>query len=111
MSPSVSERLADAAEHYPYKLAEVTALREENPPAGPQGPGDDTARISDYISFPIIDASAAMIDAQGAMLLDPTSPEAYAAYKGSQESLVEARRRHRANRGSGPNVVAIRGAE
>jgi hypothetical protein len=111
VTQAVSDRLNDPLEHYPYKHAEATALREENPPAGQRGPDDDSVMISDYISHPIIDASAAMVEAQKKMLLDPESSDAYRAYKASQEELVDARRRHRANRGAGPNIVAIRGAE
>lgn len=102
-------RLDDPDEHYPYKHEEVSALIAENPPAGPNGPEDDRLRIRDMISQPIADASRDYIDAQAAYLADP-SEETKAAYDVARDVLVEARRRHRADR-EGMAVIGFRGAE
>jgi hypothetical protein len=103
-------RLADPGEHYPYKHADVTALLEENPPAGPDGPDDDRVCVRDLMSQAIADASRDYIDAQATYVADP-SEENRAAYDVARDVLIEARRRHRANRTAGPTVTAIRGAE
>lgn len=89
-------RLADPGEHFPYKHATVTALLEENPPAGPNG--DDGKRVSDFMSTRIADASAAYIDAQETYLGDP-GDATLAEYQSAAEDLVAARKTHRRKRG------------
>lgn len=102
-------RRDDPDEHYPYKHEAVSALIAENPPAGPNGPDDDRVRVRDMISQPIADASRDYIDAQEAYLADP-GEDAKAAYAAARDVLVEARRRHRAER-EGMAVIGYRGAE
>lgn len=87
----------DPDEHFPYKHDTAWALREENPPAGPNGPDDDRVRVEDYISFEIIDASQAYIDAQQAYIEDP-SQENRDAYHAARDELVAARIDHRTSR-------------
>jgi hypothetical protein len=99
-------RLADPDEHFPYKHDDVTALRDENPPMGPDGPDDDRVRAEDYISYEIIDASRDYIDAQAAYLTDP-GDETKAEYERTRDLLQAARLDHRANR-AGATVVGIR---
>lgn len=107
-----SARLDDPDEHFPYKREHIDALIQENPPAGPAGPDDDSTRLRDYISPAIAEASDLFVQAQAAHLIDQ-SPESRAAYKAAAETLDEARARHRAYRrpGAGVTVVGIRGAE
>jgi hypothetical protein len=107
---AAQKRLDDPDEHYPYKHAEVTALIEENPPAGPGGGTLVDVRIRDYISPAIADASRDYVDAQAAYVADPAE-ETKAAYEVARDVLIQARQRHRANRPATPTVVAIRGAE
>jgi len=102
-------RLADPGEHYPYRHVDVSALIEENPPAGPNGPDDDRVRVRDLTSPAIADASRDYIDAQAGYLRDP-GEETRAAYEVARDVLVEARRRHRAERASAA-VIGFRGAE
>lgn len=103
-------RLEDPDEHYPYKHDEVSALIEENPPAGPEGPDDDRVRVRDLISQPIADASRDYIAAQAAYLESPDE-ETKADYDAAAQTLVQARQAHRANRGEGMAVIGFRGAE
>jgi hypothetical protein len=103
-------RLADPAEHYPYRHGEVSALIEANPPAGPAGPDDDRVRVRDLISPAIADASRDYIDSQAAYLEAP-GEDTKAAYEVARDVLVAARQRHRAARPAGPTVTAVRGAE
>lgn len=103
-------RLADPDEHFPYKHEAVLALLEENPPAGPEGPDDDRVRVSDMISEAIADGSRDYVEAQAAYLADPNE-ETRATYEVARDVLVEARKRHRANRGDGMAVIGFRGAE
>lgn len=91
-------RLADPGEHFPYKHDTVTALLEENPPAGPSGDGDDSKRVSDFMSVRIADASAAYIDAQEVYLGDP-GDATLANYQEKADDLVAARLAHRRKRG------------
>ena len=90
-------QLNDPGEHFPYKQGAATSLLEANPPAGPNGPGDTTRRISDYISQAIIDASAAYVAAQQAYLEDP-SQENREAYHACRDELIAARIDHRTGR-------------
>jgi hypothetical protein len=105
----LSARLDDPAEHFPYKREHVDALIAENPPAGPNGDGDRSASLRDFISPAIAECSDLYIQAQAAWLRMPTS-ENSASLRAAAEDLEEARARHRANR-AGLNVVAIPGAE
>jgi hypothetical protein len=102
-------RLVDPDEHYPYKHADVSALVEENPPAGPDGPDDDRVRIRDLMSQDIADASRDYIDAQAAYLRDP-GDATRGAYHDARDRLITARQAHRANRRSAA-VIGFRGAE
>lgn len=90
-------RLADPDEHFPYKHAAVTGLVEENPPAGPNGPDDDTVRVEDFMSQEIADATRDYVEAQEAFLRDP-GDGTRAAYDATRDALVAARRAHRVNR-------------
>lgn len=100
-------RLADPDEHFPYKHADVTALVEENPPAGPDGPDDDRVRVEDFLSQEIADATKRYIDAQQAYLTDP-GDGTRADYDAAKDALQKARAQHRAQRPIGPVVVGIR---
>lgn len=102
-----ARRLADPAEHFPYKHQAVLELVGENPPMGPSGPGDDQARAEDFMSRGIADASRNMIDAQAALLADPTEGNR-GSYEQAKVALVAARQAHRANRPAAGNVVGIR---
>lgn len=108
---STTDRNSDPNGHYPYKLDHVLDLIDQNPPAGPEGEGDSRAMLRDFISPAIAEASHQYIEAQANHVADPTDPELKAIYVDRRADLVEARKRHRANRGDGPNVVAVRGAE
>lgn len=107
MASKEPARLRDPDEHYPYKHAEVTALVAADPPAGPSGPDDDRARVSDFMSQEIADASDGYIAAQAAYLRDP-GDATREAYEQAKRLLVAARAAHRANRGAGPTIVANR---
>ena len=98
-------RLADPDEHFPYKHADVTALLEENPPAGPRGADDDSLRIADFTSTRIADATDAYVQAQAAYLTDP-GDATLAAYQEATDDLTAARRAHRRRRGG---AMAITG--
>lgn len=102
--------LADPDGHFPYKVDHAMGLVEENPPAGPGGPDDESVRVEDFLTRRIAEASADMIEAQAAYLTDP-NPRTAAVYKSAQEDLVAARRSHRRNRvdGDGNPVGAIVG--
>jgi hypothetical protein len=102
-----ADRLTDPDDHFPYKLDEVKALLEANPPLGPDGPDDDRVRAEDYLSADIADASAAYVEAQAAFLTDP-GDGTKAAYQGARDKLQAARAAHRANRPAGPVVIGIR---
>ena len=102
-------RLADVGEHFPYKHAEVTALIEENPPAGPMGPDDARVRVRDFTSQQIADATRDYVDAQAAYLAGPAE-DTKAAYEVARDILTEARRRHRKGR-DGFAITAFRGGE
>lgn len=91
-------RLADPGEHFPYKHDEVTALLEENPPAGPAGEGDDSLRVSDFMSQRIADATQAYVAAQQAYLENP-GDVTLADYQEKTDDLTAARRAHRRKRG------------
>ncbi|BAL87305.1 hypothetical protein AMIS_20850 [Actinoplanes missouriensis 431] len=99
-------RLADPDEHFPYKHEAVTALVAENPPAGPNG--DDSKRVSDYMSQRIADASEQYIAAQAAYLGDP-GDGTLAAYQAATDALISARKAHRRQRG-GAMFIAGQGA-
>lgn len=103
---AAQQRLNDPDGHYPYKADEVRALLAEDPPAGPGGPDDDRARVSDFISEEIIDATEVYVEAQAAYVRDP-GDAARADYQDAAAKLVEARRAHRARR-AGLNIVAER---
>lgn len=100
-------RLNDPGEHFPYKEEAARAALAENAPAGPEGPDDDRATVADYISEDIITASKALVDAQSQWLASPTE-ESQRILSAAEAELVQARRAHRTNRGSVPNVVAVR---
>lgn len=100
-------RLADQGEHYPYKHDVVTALVEENPPMGPDGPDDDRLRAEDFTSQEIADATQAYVAAQEAYLRDP-GDATKADYVRARDRLQQARAAHRVNRGGSVNVVGIR---
>jgi hypothetical protein len=102
-------RLADPGEHYPYKHDVVTALVEENPPAGPAAPEDAPGGGRDLTSQPIADATRDYVEAQAAYVAEHTE-ETRAAYEVARDVLVDARRRHRVDR-DGFAVVAFRGGE
>jgi hypothetical protein len=104
-----SERLNDPDGHYPYKLGAVLKAVEENAPAGPEGEGDDRARVRDYMSEAIARASASYVEAQARYVGEPNA-EHKSIYQTARDELIAARQRHRANR-TGVNVVAVRGAE
>lgn len=109
-SASAKARVADPDGHYPYKLDHVLNLIDQNAPAGPEGPDDDRANLRDFISPAIAQASAAYIEAQARHIGDPNNVEFKSIYETQKAELVEARRRHRANRVSS-TVTAVRGAE
>jgi hypothetical protein len=90
-------RLADPDEHYPYKAADVDALLADNPPMGPGGQKDSTARAEDFMSQRIADASAAYIEAQAAVVADPSRANR-TAYEAAKDDLAAARRTHRRGR-------------
>jgi hypothetical protein len=98
--------ISDPAGHFPYKAATAHALREENPPMGPDGPDDDRLRAEDYISHEIIDATDVYVSAQADYVRSP-GEDTYAAMQGAADALVAARQAHRAGRGT-MNVVGIR---
>lgn len=100
--------LSDPDGHFPYKARTVAALVEENPALGPAGPDDVRASAEDFTSAWIAEASEAYIEAQAAHLRDAT-PENAARYRSAAETLVSARRAHRANRvdANGNPVAAI----
>lgn len=104
-------RLADPDDHFPYRLDDVLALIDEDPPMGPGTPGgtdgaaDTTREVADYITADIAHASAAYVDAQAAYLTDRT-PENLAEYEAARDRLVAARLDHRQNRGEGFTVGA-----
>jgi hypothetical protein len=100
-------RLNDPGEHFPYKHDDVTALVEENPPMGPDGPDDDRLRAEDFTSAEIADATRDYVQAQEAYLRDPGDGTA-GDYRAAAEALVAARQAHRANRTQGPTIVGIR---
>lgn len=100
-------RLDDPDEHYPYKHAHVSALIEENPAHGPDGPDDDRVRVEDFISQRIADATRDYIDAQAAYLTDP-GDGTRSDYEHAKQALAEARAEHRANRPAGPTIVGVR---
>ena len=87
-------RLADPGEHYPYKASDVAALLKSNPPMGPDGAKDGAARAEDFMSQRIAEASAAYIEAQAAVVANPT-PATRSAYEAAKDDLVAARRTHR----------------
>ncbi len=91
-------RLADPGEHFPYKHDVVTALLEENPPAGPSGEGDDSKRVSDFMSVRIADATRDYVAAQEEYLRNP-GDATLAAYQEATDDLAAARRAHRRKRG------------
>jgi hypothetical protein len=101
-------RLADPGEHFPYKRAEVAALLEDNPPAGPAGEGDDSLRVSDFTSERIIAASDAYVAAQEVYLGDP-GDATLAEYQEKADDLTAARRAHRRRRG-GEMAISGQGA-
>jgi hypothetical protein len=101
-------RLADPGEHFPYKHDQVTALLEENPPAGPKGKDDDSLRVSDFMSVRIADATKAYVRAQEAYLRDP-GDATLADYQEATDDLVAARRAHRRRRG-GEMAISGQGA-
>lgn len=103
---SGADRVNDPGEHFPYKRATVVALLEADAPAGPEGPDDKRARVSDYTSRRIADASDAYVRAQATVLQGGDEP-ALAAYRAARDDLVAARAEHRANR-DGVVVVAKR---
>lgn len=103
----VTTRVDDPDEHYPYKYDHVAALVAEDGPAGPSGPDDDRARISDYMSHDIASASGLYVDAQEAYLTEP-GDATLAAYRDAKQALLDARRAHRVNRGDGVTIVANR---
>lgn len=90
-------RLNDPGEHFPYKHGEVTALLEENPPAGPNGPDDDSMRASDHMSQQIADATRLYVEAQEAFLRNP-GDATQAEYQAAAENLAAARAYHRRGR-------------
>lgn len=91
-------RLADPGEHFPYRHDAVTALLAENPPAGPKGEGDDSKRVSDFMSTRIADATQAYVAAQQAYLENP-GDATLAEYQEKTDDLTAARRAHRRKRG------------
>lgn len=99
--------LDDPAGHYPYKAGKARALLKRNPPAGPDGADDDRARVEDFLSVDIVDATDVYVQAQVDYLRDPGDGTRELMDQAAQE-LVDARRAHRANRGGVPNVVGIR---
>ena len=96
-------RLADPGEHFPYKHDAVTALLDENPPAGPGGEDDDSRRVSDFMSPRIADATQAYVQAQESYLSDP-GDATLAAYQEAADDLVAARRAHRRKRGGAMSI-------
>lgn len=107
---SARARTNDPDDHFPYKLDTVLAAVEENAPAGPEGGDDTRAMTRDFMSESIARCSAAYIEAQARYLKDPGNAEFKSVYQTQRDELIDARRRHRANR-SGATVVAVRGAE
>lgn len=103
-------RLDDPDDHFPYKAEVVADLIEQDPPAGPRGPDDDSLTARDYISPAIADASEAYVAAQ-ARHLDEQTEESRAAYNTAMETLVAARQRHRANRPDTVTITGFKGAE
>lgn len=101
-------RLADPGEHFPYKHDAVTALLEDNPAAGPAGEGDDSKRVSDFMSVRIAEATAAYVGAQEAYLRDP-GDVTLAEYQSAAEDLQAARKTHRRKRG-GEMAISGQGA-
>lgn len=104
-------RLSDPGEHFPYKHDAVIAfIRAGQPmgpgiPDGPDGEFDESRSVGDYITEAIADASRDYIDAQAALLTDPSSSNR-AAYDAARDRLVAARLDHRQNRGQGFTVGA-----
>lgn len=104
-------RLADPAEHFPYKHDTVIALLDEDPPMGPGVPGgvdgadDNTRAVADYMTVDIADASRDYVTAQEAYLRNMTD-DTLAEYEAARDRLIAARLDHRANRGDGFTVGA-----
>jgi hypothetical protein len=96
-------RLADPAEHFPYKHAAVTAMLDDGTVMGPGIPGqldgteDDTRTIDDYMSPGIADASRDYVEAQAAFLEDPSDANRDA-YNAARDQLQAARLDHRRGR-------------
>lgn len=107
---AAQRRIDDPDGHYPYKLDHVAGLIDRNPPAGPGGPDDDRVMFRDLVSHQIAQASADYVGAQADYVLEQNE-ETRAAYDVARDVLLEARRRHRAERPATPTVTAIRGAE
>lgn len=98
--------LHDPAGHFPYKADVARALVDENPPAGPDGPDDDRARVEDFLSHDIVDATDAYVTAQADWLRDQ-GEATYEVMRQAADDLVAARQAHRANRAA-MTVVGIR---
>lgn len=90
-------RLDDPDEHFPYKAEHARALIEENPPAGPDGPDDDSLRVTDVLPLDIAEATEKYVAAQQAYLRKPTA-KALAALDKSRDLLTVARKHHRRDR-------------
>jgi hypothetical protein len=100
-------RLADPAEHFPYKEAAARQALSANAPAGRLGPDDDGLLVEDYISEDIIDATNEYVRVQAAMLAGEVGRDEYEAAK---DVLVQARLEHRRFRGPhDPRTVPIMG--
>lgn len=110
-SAIAAARLADPAEHFPYKIDEVLDLLDTDPPMGPGIPGGtegtaDTSRsVGDYMTADIAQASHAYVAAQEAWLANPT-PENRSEYEAARDRLIAARLDHRSNRGDGFTIGA-----
>lgn len=104
-------RLADPAEHFPYKHDAVVVLLDDSVPMGPgvpdgtPGERDTTRMIDDYMSRGIADATRDYVAAEEAYLTEP-NPATHMAYTGARDRLQAARLDHRQNRGQGFTVGA-----
>jgi hypothetical protein len=104
-------RLADPDDHFPYKIDEVLAVLDADPPMGPGVPGgvdgaEDVSRnVGDYMTVDIANASHAHVAAQEAWLASPTA-ENRSEYEATRDRLVAARLDHRTYRGDGFTVGA-----
>lgn len=95
--PDPPRRVGHPDEHFPYKRDAVEQALAENAPAGPDGPDDDSRRVADFVSVPLIDATAAYVAAQEKHLTEPSADNARE-YKATAENLRAARQFHRRNR-------------